>query len=430
MVKATISAKYKLEIINDVNETGNVRETARKYSKYGSNIQPCQIRKWRKQEAALREKLQKNPKALTLHSGPTVQNPNVEQVVYDWIMAQRESEVAVSTTNIIAKACSLDPMFKDGCQKKLRHWVYPFLNRWKLSIRISTRVGQKLSGHLISVRQDFVGQLMQKFTTTGSYSCVQPKMFVNMDESAVYFEAKSSTTVHPTGSNSVPIRCSGSNSRRLTVCVSVASDGTKLPLFLIFKGAPNGKIEKNLSNILPSNVFGCCQSKGWADQRSLDIWLNKIWKPYVSGHSSSVLLLDDFACHKQASFIENINTLGTSVEYIPGGYTCVVQPCDVGVMKSLKGGVRKGYMEWASKNYTNLSDSSKLPYPDRKDIAVWLAQSWSQISEDCIYDTFDHIGLVKGANTPPDTPFPNTPYPFISDDESDSGDRMEVVESN
>lgn len=87
-------------------------------------------------------------------------------------------------------------------------------------------------------------------------------------------------------------------------------------------------------------------------------------------------------------------------------------------------------MQWVSKNYINLSNIAKFPYPDEKDVAVWLAQSWSQISEDCVYNTFYHIGLVKRAKTRPENPLPNTPYPFRSDDESESRDRKEVVKFN
>lgn len=165
--------------------------------------------------------------------------------MYDWIMTRRASEIKVPTSNIIAKPCSFDPLFKGSCDKNLRHLVYPFLNPWKLNVRKPRSVGQKLSGDLLSVWCELVKLLMYKFTFTGSYSCAQPKMFVRTDESAVHSETKPLTTVHCTGSNSVSIRCSSSNARRPIVCVSVVIDGKKLPFFLIFKGAPNDKIEKN-----------------------------------------------------------------------------------------------------------------------------------------------------------------------------------------
>lgn len=70
-------------------------------------------------------------------------------------------------------------------------------------------------------------------------------MFGKMDESAVKFECRSSTTIHPTGSKSVPTKCFERIARIMEVLVSVESDGKKLSLFFIFQGSPNDKIESN-----------------------------------------------------------------------------------------------------------------------------------------------------------------------------------------
>lgn len=73
---------------------------------------------------------------------------------------------------------------------------------------------------------------------------LQRNMVVNMDETAIYFANKQIRTVHPLGRNTVAIRGSESRNHRMTACITVASDGIKLPLFVIFKGQPMEKIEK------------------------------------------------------------------------------------------------------------------------------------------------------------------------------------------
>ena len=84
-----------------------------------------------------------------------------------------------------------------------------------------------------------------------------------MDETAVYFESRPRRTVHATGARTVPIRAPGRSNQRLTACLSVAADGTKLPLFVILRGEPDGRIEKSINTILPGNVHGCVQSRAW-----------------------------------------------------------------------------------------------------------------------------------------------------------------------
>ena len=60
------------------------------------------------------------------------------------------------------------------------------------------------------------------------------------------------------------------------VAVSVAMGGSKLPLFVIFKGKPDGKIEKSLDEILPDSIVGCVQRKGWMDSVTMNIWYNNV----------------------------------------------------------------------------------------------------------------------------------------------------------
>lgn len=86
-------------------------------------------------------------------------------------------------------------------------------------------------------------------------------MFVNMDKTAVFFEAEQKRTVHYEGENTISIKIIGRNSRRMPVCVAVLSNAAKLPLFLIFIGQPGGCIELSLPSILPQNTFGFCQAK-------------------------------------------------------------------------------------------------------------------------------------------------------------------------
>ena len=81
---------------------------------------------------------------------------------------------------------------------------------------------------------------------------------------------------------------------RFTLCVSIAMDGTKLPLFVILNGKPNGNIEKQLPSILPAGMLGCTQIRAWCDERSMLKWYDSVWKPYIAYYDSKFgLLLDN-----------------------------------------------------------------------------------------------------------------------------------------
>ena len=132
---------------------------------------------------------------------------------------------------------------------------------------------------------------------------VSDNKFVNMDETAVYFDTHHNYTISEKGAKTVSVPRGSSVNKRCIVCIAVAADGTKLPLFVIFKGAVNGPIVNSLAQIMPVGMYGCIQPKGWMDNRVMELWKEKIWKPYVQNAEKSVLLLDRMESHIHPNFI-------------------------------------------------------------------------------------------------------------------------------
>ncbi|OWY94675.1 RNA-binding protein 45 [Phytophthora megakarya] len=105
----------------------------------------------------------------------------------------------------------MNPSFRNGSRKAMWKWVYPFLHRHRLSIRRKTRVGQKLSGHLQKIRSEFVAALNERFKAGGTLEGTPSSLRVNMDDTAVFFEMTSDTTINEVNARTVSIRGSGSN---------------------------------------------------------------------------------------------------------------------------------------------------------------------------------------------------------------------------
>lgn len=74
---------------------------------------------------------------------------DTEKTVYDWIIEQRESEMAVSVRYIIEKAFSHDSSFTDEYHINHFHCVYLFILQWKLNIHMTTRTSQKLTDQFL-----------------------------------------------------------------------------------------------------------------------------------------------------------------------------------------------------------------------------------------------------------------------------------------
>jgi hypothetical protein len=114
-------------------------------------------------------------------------------------------DIGVRTRDIINHVIQVRPSFKGGVQKRLIDWVYKFLARHRLSVCRVTRIGQKLSGHLKEVQDDAATAIQKKLAEGGTLHEMDLKYFINMDQTAVYFEMKSSTTVHEVGARTVSI---------------------------------------------------------------------------------------------------------------------------------------------------------------------------------------------------------------------------------
>ena len=75
---------------------------------------------------------------------------------------------------------------------------------------------------------------------------VDENPFVNMDETAVDFETHHNHAVNEKGAKTVSVRDGCSDSKRSTVCTTVAADRTNLPLLVIFTGPINEPIANSL----------------------------------------------------------------------------------------------------------------------------------------------------------------------------------------
>ena len=91
-------------------------------------------------------------------------------------------------------------------------------------------------------------------------------VFGNMDETALYFDTAYNYTVSKRGAKTVSVQHGSSDSKRSTVCLTVAADGIILR-FIIFKGAVNGRISNNLYQIIPDGMYVCTETKGWMSNR-------------------------------------------------------------------------------------------------------------------------------------------------------------------
>jgi hypothetical protein len=167
---------------------------------------------------------------------------------------------------------------------------------------------------------------------------------INADQTNVDFDMENSRRVIARrGVRTVAKQVTGS-SARCTVMLAATSSGVKLPPFVVFKGKPGARVEREVA------AFDCqsvVQEKAWFDEAVMGRWIDTCLIPYLGvGRCATMLLLDHFKVHTLPSIGKKLSNAGVDVMMIPAGYTSVLQPMDIGCNKPFKDRLTELYDIW------------------------------------------------------------------------------------
>ena len=115
-----------------------------------------------------------------------------------------------------------------------------------------------------------------------------------MDETPVWLDMPADTIVEFVGMKSIPIKTTGHEKSRFTVCLAAKANGIKLPPFLVFKGKRRDRELDGLGGIV------CVMSQnGWMNEKLTHEWLQTVWgagfHPSVCDASRRVILKGNFS---------------------------------------------------------------------------------------------------------------------------------------
>jgi hypothetical protein len=128
------TAKRKLEVIEYAENNGN-RAAARHF---GCN--EASVREWRKSKSVI----QKMPSDKRCLRRGSVKSTELEQKLKSWIVEKRKQSLKVSTVMIGIQAKLLAPDFGVENFNGSANWVYRFMKRNRLGVRMVTTKGQPL----------------------------------------------------------------------------------------------------------------------------------------------------------------------------------------------------------------------------------------------------------------------------------------------
>ena len=370
----------------------NIRATARKW-----RVQPNQIRRWRvnaRADAALppypyprtiEERTTKNDhkRVKTRNEGRPLGTPEeLLEELLPYVEAQRENGNAVNTTTVSAELLRRAPDLLSVGFAPLRRRVMRFLKKHHYAFCVVTHKAQNHRYHAMVI-EDWVGYINRQIVASG-YTAAQ---ICNFDETNVDFDPTPRTTLNKVGERSISIRVNG-HSGRCTVMLGCTAAGYKFPPFIIWKGVREGRIHRECQrNVFPAPSIYTVQPSGWMDGPAFQEWIERIVRPYAALHNGTVhMSLDQFSVHMQHDNTTALQHVGVEVDFIPAGYTSILQVMDKGLHKPFKQYLREESMAFMLNN----PEGTK---PTRLDIATWIQRSWDLVQPAAVLNSWSSIGI-------------------------------------
>ena len=165
----------------------------------------------------------------------------------------------------------------------------------------------------------------------------------NMDETPVYIDMVSTSTLDYVGNKNVDGMTTGHEKCRFTVVITTSGAGKMLKSYVILRGL------KNIPKCdVPSNIILTVSQGGSMKEDLMLDYCRRVMRARGSFlcNEESLLLLDTHGSHTQESVKKEMEAMNVKLKFIPAKTTCYLQPLDVGVNAPFKAFLRAEWNKW------------------------------------------------------------------------------------
>ena len=325
---------------------------------------------------------------------PQFQAP--DEIVLDWISNGRERGLRVSRKLIMKKAQVVYDEMKLGETantaneeefKASTGWLKNFMRRNHLSLRRKTSIAQKDPDRLVAKVASYVLQV-RRMQAQNEYS---PCNIIAMDETPVWSDMVSETTVDTTGKKTITLKTTRHEKSRVSVSLAAKAGGTKLKPMIVFKGAKR-KVAA-LHREFKSQAYIARSSNAWMNTELTNQWVNYVMGSFTL--TRRILTWDSYECHIGDSVIKSLNAKKVDIVIVPGGGGCTkyIQAPDVLWNKPFKEACTENDDWMGTVGIHSETAAGNLRAPPRKIVIHWILQSCQGVSTNLIKRSFPCCGV-------------------------------------
>ena len=277
-------------------------------------------------------------------------------------------------------------------------WLHNFMARYSISLRRRTTVSQKLPGDVDSQIVEYLMKV-RRLRRINSYPS---KCIIAMDEVALWLDMPADTTLDIKGTRSIPIKTTGHEKHRFTVCLAACADGRKIWPFILFKGKRPVKALQGVTG-----VYVGYSDNGWMNETTTITWL----KSCCAGtfENRRLLCWDTFKAHGTQAVKDQANSKRIDIAFVPGGCTGIIQvrryciaflslyvkqAADVCWNKTFKQKYQDLYDDWQRDGRKSFTKGGSQRAPTKPQVVQWVELAWNSLPTDLIVDSFQSCGIT------------------------------------
>lgn len=316
-------------------------------------------------------------------------NPQVEEALYRWFVAVRESKISVSDDLLITKARILHERMLNANHPLIdcgytTGWISGFKKRFGIKMRVphgeggSVQLTESVWDRIHAIKAAIVGY--------------EVRDVFNMDETGLFYKLAPNRTL----ADSV-VSGEKRGKERLTVGLCANMDGSiKLPPLVINKSLkPRAFTHRSVRNPENLGLEWYANRKAWMTGEVFSKWLLRFDTTMACrGRKNVLLLLDNAPSHISG----HLQLKVTKVLFLPPLTTSHFQPMDAGIIRSFKAQYRKQFVQKQIADF-EIGVVSKI---DVYDACLMIVRAWkSLVTTETIANCWRHCGLVPHADDRP-----------------------------
>lgn len=282
-----------------------------------------------------------------------------EGLLVKWLFSMARAGFPVTQTQLmdsvqkLIKELKRGNPFKDG--RPGRKWFIGFCKR---NPQVSNRMAQNLTKSRASVSE--VG-LKNWFTEIYDYLKEEnldhvlnhPERIFNVDEAAFFLNPKGNRVLVPRGEKNVYQIVNNDEKECLTVSLIGNASGVVGPTMIVFNYV---RIPVDIAESVPKDWAIGKSESGWMTGELFFEYISNIFHPWLLAQKIEtpvILFVDGHVSHLTIHTSEFCSRNGIILVALLPNATHLIQPMDVAVFRTLKGGWKESVKEWRQKNLDN-----------------------------------------------------------------------------